>query len=206
MEDLKRDLDQDVNNLEIKILCYYSKDEKRHIYPCFQSLSALSLVLPDFGLLIKNKIFSHLWKRCVDAVQEDDTKLSVSAICEIVWPRVIEGLSLLKKELLQKSLQLSDVDKYFSDLRCERDISEALETIWEWHNKFEIIQENVTCPNDCINSISNYWFLRDCEQAAQAVLTLRQELNQEGNFSKYDEIVCNVSVDGYIVLGYSNVV
>lgn len=195
MEDLKRDLNQEVNNIEIKMLCYYSPDEKRYIYPCFQSLSALSPVLPDFGSLIKNKIFTHVWKRCVSAVQDDDTKLSISAICEIVWPHVIEDLGLLKKELLQKSLQLSDVDKYFSDLRHASDISDALETIWKWHSTFVNNQESVTCPKDCINSISNYWFMRDCEQAAEAVLTLRQELTQEGNFSEYEEIAYNVSVD-----------
>lgn len=195
MEDLKRDLNQEVNNIEIKMLCYYSPDEKRYIYPCFQSLSALSPVLPDFSSLIKNKIFTHVWKRCVSAVQDDDTKLSISAICEIVWPRVIEDLGLLKKELLQKSLQLSDVDKYFSDLRSASDISDALESIWKWHSTFVNDQESVTCPTDCINSISNYWFMRDCEQAAEAVLTLRQELTQEGNFSEYEEIAYNVSVD-----------
>ena len=174
-------------------MCVYSPEEKCYTYPCFQDLSSLSSVLPDFGLLIKNKLFSNIWKSSITVVIAEETKLSVSSICEIVWPRMIEKVGWLKIELCKQSLQLLFVDEFFGELRNQSDISGALEDIFKWHCKFTNVKDDTPCPNESIMAITNYWFLRDCQHAAEAILTLKQQLSHSGNYSKYEEIVYTVS-------------
>lgn len=196
IEELKTVLNQPIDNVQIQSLCSYSSTDNHFTYPSFECLSALSPVLPYFSFLIKNKVFSHIWKNSIATAQAEGTEISVSTICEIVWPSMLHKIDWLKIELSQQTLQLSVVDEYFSDLRCESDITEALKDIWALHDKYMYadIREATTFPVDSIKAISNYWFLRECQQAAEAILTLRQKLSHVGDFSKYIELVHIVSL------------
>ena len=193
IEDLKADLNQDIDSEQINSLCSYSQSEARFTYPRFQSLSALSPVLPEFSLRIRNKVFFLIWKNSIANAQTDGTDLTVSSICEIVWPSMLDKIRLLKAGLSQQTLPLSAVHEYFSELRCEIEITETLKDIWTFHDKYTNVKETTMCSVDTIKAISNYWFLRECQQAAEAIITLQQELSQAGDFSYYERIVQMVS-------------
>ena len=133
-----------------------------------------------------SRFFKNLWQKYGKSVK--DNVVSVDMIFTI-WSKICEKLDLRNKEFLNGKMQLKKIDKYIKmfqmDFKALEDEFMLLSKYFGKTTQLDQVQKKL---EHVMNKVKSYRKLFDTQQAAQAILELREALHLEGDFSEVERI------------------
>ena len=133
-----------------------------------------------------SRFFEDLWQKYGKSVK--DNVVSVDMIFTI-WSKICEKLDSRNKEFLNGKMQLKKIDKYIKmfqmDFKALEDEFMLLSKYFGKTTQLDQVQKKL---EHVMNKVKSYRKLFDTQQAAQAILELREALHLEGDFSEVERI------------------
>ena len=131
-------------------------------------------------------------KAAVLIASQEEPELTIEDIRTQIWDPTFEECTRLLESLHDRSIQLVDVDRYFSQIKdketqlhCLHDGITECEGGVRQKEKYEWI---VTA----VKLMEEYWSLLKLADAARTVMTLKDKLNLSGDFSLIQTIADEV--------------
>eukprot|EP00731_Ephydatia_muelleri_P024237 Em0016g508a len=186
--ELKKELQNDISKISIGSLCSCNK-EGSIVFHCLKSASPLHDMLGKFFVLNQNDLFIQLWE---EKMAECGT-ISIPIVAQQVWPKAYSHAQQLMEALHGRTLKLADVDRYLSKYKTRVELGQILENL---NNQLSICMSN---SNDgkwianVVETIVQYWSLKEHEKAAKTFLLVKEQLKLTGNFKQVEALAAQVS-------------
>ena len=145
-------------------------------------------MLDKFCLLNQNDLFVQLWG---ETITEFGT-ISIPIVAQQIWPKAYSHAQQLMEALHGRTLKLADVDRYLSKYKTSDELSLLLRNL---NNQLSI---SMGIPNDgrwianVVETILQYWSLKEHEKAAKIFLLVKEKLKLSGNFKQVEALASQV--------------
>jgi hypothetical protein len=137
-----------------------------------------------------SRIFDKLWRKYGEKLK--DKVLTMEVIFENLWLPICDKLMLISQQFLSGDMLLKDIEKYLKMFGTDY---EALETemllLLTFFSDKTASSVNNEVKNELIvriERVKNYKDLFDAHDAAQAILSLREKIGLEGDFSAIEKL------------------
>ena len=186
MDKLREDIGLDYGTLSIKSLWKQTNDKKVIKYLLPVSALPLNEIAFKFDIMVSSEsvLFQVIWKKQMETAsssfeQDMEVKLTVQVIKTALWEEAFKECSKLLDSLNDRSIQLSEVEKYMRPIK--ENITSELEklstSVHECNskvNKFNL--------RDVVQHINDFWSLLNLSEEARAVMELKKKLLLDDNF------------------------
>ena len=176
---------QDYNELSISDLCtkrsggydivFFDLDDKFH-----EMVSKITE--------IKNsQIFKKLWQKYSEKLKDEFVTMEV--IFTNIWSRILDKLKSINEQFLDGEMQLKKVDKYLVMCKTDYDaLEEEFMLLSRYFSGTAHLGEVKKKLGVSIKKVKSYKQLFDAQQAALAILELKEVMGLEGDFSEVENI------------------
>ena len=196
---------QDVSCYQIRQLCERSSDGQIEV-KFFELPSVISDVLAPLDKVQKSLTFQDLWaqygKKAQTARENDEAQkryLSISNVIESVWKPAYEAWNQLVASVMDGSLTLGDVDKFFDGYKNRKeDIFRELMCI------FNLRQDQGQTAGDAsqlkaiaekrAGQIQQYQKLHQYANAADTIWDFKEAMKFKGDFKVVEDLRNQVSM------------
>lgn len=198
LDELKSALQLDLKSERMCKLCV-SDDSGHLIFPCFSVALPVTPMVESFFLLKQKHptdIFEQIWSTCLKAAWSEKTLRTLADIVPRVWEPTFSVCEGLLESLKNQTIQLSDVDKYFSHYRGDiKALSIQLRTLYTGICACRRQSpKDLQWMKDAVDSMKNYWSLSRYCAAAGTLLRLKDKLCLTGDFTDVERLAHKVSV------------
>lgn len=175
IEEATTELNRNYDSYSINALCRRTDSNFKVV--CFTSAAPLLSFAWKFDIMTKtnSNIFYTIWH---DAAQSCSPNITISDIEEQIWNPAFKQCCTLLDELYNKSMTLSDVDRYFSRKPTE-ELELELKALSSGMNMClgKTYTENDNWISRCMSLVVEYRKLHEYSVAAKTFLELKDTLN-----------------------------
>ena len=187
------------HNYDSDDICRLCKldDEGQITFPCFSAAILLTPMLRQFFLLKQKNptvIFEQIWTDTLKVATSKKPLLVLADIVPLVWKPAFLTCKYFLYSLMNQSIKLADVDKFF--LTCKNEPEKLLSTIETFNCGMYICLEeesqNTEWIKSTVYSIQQYWSMSRYSETAATLLQMRTSLNLTGDFSDVEQLATKV--------------
>ena len=184
---LNKELCDDISKSSIGSLCACNK-EGIVIYHCLKSASPLHDILDKFTLLSQNDLFIQLWG---EKMVECGT-ISIPIVAQQVWPKAYSHAQQLMGALHERTLKLADVDHFLSKYKTPVELGQVLANLNSHLSTCTGISNDGKWIANVVETIVQYWSLKEHEKAAKTFLLVKEKLKLTGDFKQVEALASQV--------------
>ena len=185
--ELRKELHNDISRCSIGSLCAYNK-EGIIVYHWLKSATLLQDMLGKFSILNQNDLFIQLWG---EKMAECGT-ISIPIVAQQVWPMAYSRAQQLIEALQGRTLMLADVDRYLSKYKTHVELGQVLEDLNTQLSICTGISNDGKWIAIVVETIVQYWSLKEHERAAKMFLRVKEQLKLTGNFKQVEALAAQV--------------
>lgn len=176
------------------------------VITCFSSTSAVQPFVENFftmSQLFRSAIFESIWSETMENANISKPNLGIGDLYSQVWNPTFEICQQLLEKLHDKSIPLSDVDKYFHRYKKET-LKAELERLAKGIDVCCEDPKDPTWIRQAVKRMERYWKVCTQCRAANSFLQLRDTLKlTKGDFGVVEKISTEVSLLQYVKVTYS---
>lgn len=196
MNELEEALEADDSEQKLSDICI--EDTDGYSFPSFAVADCLSSVLTTLKVMFRdcpNHFFSKSCERLLSEATKTAQSLSLDEMVDMVWEPAFEHCLQISDSLIDRSMALNDVNRHFAAFeggKMQRFVHDLVCSVGMCLGKGDYYQaEQVDIS---ITSINNYMKVLRCSSAASVLLTLKEELELQGDFDKAEKVKYTVSL------------
>ena len=145
-------------------------------------------MLDTFSHLSQNDLFIQLWG---EKMAECCT-ISIPIVAQQVWPKAYSHAQQLMEALHGRTLKLADVDRYLSKYKAHLELGQVLENLNTQLGICTGISNDGKWIANVVETIVQYWSLKEHEKAAKTFLRVKEKLKLTGNFKQVEALAAQV--------------
>lgn len=202
--EVQRELKTNYDSTSINEAC--TRAGNKIVMTCLQSTSSLQQFTHLFWTMTEtfnSIIFQSIWFETMKNACHKNPSITISDVFPHVWEPTFANCQQLLEQLQDRSMSLSDVDKYFHQFKGEG-LERELERLVRGIHTCCKQPKDTTWIHQAVKRIEKYWKLCGQREAAYSLLELRNTLKlTEGDFSVVERISSEVNNIVFILKFYN---
>lgn len=192
--EVQRELKTNYDSTSINEAC--NRAGNKIAMTCLQSTSSLQQFSHLFWIMTEtfnSTIFQSIWLETMKNACDKNPNITISDVFPHIWVPTFASCQQRLEQLHDRSMSLSDVDKYFNQFKGEG-LERELERLVKGFNTCCEQPKDTTWIHQAVKRIEKYRKLCGQREAAYSLLELRNTLKlTEGDFSVVERISSEVN-------------
>lgn len=197
LHEIKEKLEKDITPCRMLEICHKRGISEEPIVKFFDLSTKNKRMVQSLHLVRNSHLFRTIWQKCFERAAdickgdpETSGKLRIDLVEELVWSKSFERWRTLWGKICSGQISLKDVDERFDRFRKD---PKSLDDEIEIALKFLSAEEDATLHRR-VAQIKQFQNLRECEDAAAAILEFKEAMELEGDFHVLVEFRDQVNV------------